>query len=328
MLELLNNSNATIKIYHGYGHKDNLTVFGHVFKKKIVIRNNHTNNFLINSLHLIKLFFIKPLPEVDVQLQWEDQRLFSKTNSSGFFCFEWKSNNTIEAGWHSVIVNLLDENGKISRTGEGKIFVPHSTQYAFISDIDDTVLISYSGKTFKKLVELFTKHPRKRKAFDEVVKFYQLLSLAHTEPDMANPFFYVSSSEWNLYDDLKEFFRHNNLPEGVFLLNDIKNWYQLFKTGNTKHQGKLIRIERILNTFPKQKFIILGDNSQKDPEIYLSIANKYPDSITAIYIRNLDSATKSFTEKIMLSIQNNRIQTLIYNHSGEAILHAKETGLI
>ena len=80
-------------------------------------------------------------------------------------------------------------------------------------------------------------------------------------------------------------------------LNIIKKWYQLFKTGKTKHQGKLIQLVRILEAFPKQRFILLGDNSQKDPEIYAAVANKYPDRITAIYIRNISSKKKFIPSK-------------------------------
>ena len=175
---------------------------------------------------------------------------------------------------------------------------------------------------------MFTKNPRSRKAFDNVVKFYQLLSLAHTTPDLLNPFFYVSSSEWNLYDDLNEFFKHNDLPKGAFLLNSIKKWYQLFSTGNTKHQGKFIRVVRILEAFPKQQFILLGDNSQRDPEIYSMIANKYSNKIIAIYIRNVRPDKAVFTSNLLSTITNKQIQTLQFSHTMQAIDHAKALGFI
>jgi phosphatidate phosphatase APP1 len=108
-----------------------------------------------------------------------------------------------------------------------------------------------------------------------------------TEDDTPNPFFYVSSSEWNLYDDLVDFFRFNHLPEGSFLLNQVKRWYDLLKTGKTKHQGKLLRIVRIVEAFPQQRFILLGDNSQSDPYIYRSLAEKFGDRIVAVFIRSV-----------------------------------------
>lgn len=319
---------ATIRVYHGYGHKDNLVIYGHALAGKAAKPSRFTGNIFINIIHLVKLFFIKPISNAKVQLHWHDQIILSTTALDGFFKFEWKSNTSIMAGWHTVKVNLVDHDGNVCTMGEGKIFVPHATQYGFISDIDDTVLVSHSSKTGKKLFVLFTKNPRGRKTFSDVVKFYQLLSLAHTNASLLNPFFYVSSSEWNLYEHLNEFFKFNELPKGVFLLNEIKKWYQLFKTGKTKHQGKLIRVARIMEAFPKQRFILLGDNSQKDPEIYAAIANKYPEKIVAIYLRNIRSGNELDTLNLLEGIQNKKIHTCLFRHTKEAIQHARAIELV
>ncbi len=322
------NNKATVKVYHGYGHKNNCIIFGHVLAGKPVIRKRYSNNVLLNIFQLIKLFFVKPLPNLPVMLQWRAQKLYGKTEADGFFKFEWQSDTTITAGWHAVIVYLLNAEGQPTSIGDGKIFIPHLTQYAFISDIDDTVLVSHSSRSGKRLRVLFTKNPRSRKTFADVVKHYHLLSLAHAEPGIPNPFFYVSSSEWNLYDDLNEFFKHNGLPKGAFLLNGIKKWYQLFKTGKTKHQGKLIRILRILDAFPKQRFILLGDNTQSDPEIYAALANKYPDKIHAIYIRNINAKKAVVTTELLTSIPNKLIYTCLFKTNADAIEHSKSIGLI
>lgn len=315
-------------MYHGYGHQNNLVVYGHVLAGKSARPSKFSDNLLSNIIHLVRLFLVKPIPNVRVSLQWQNQTLDATTESDGFFKFEWQSDTKIEAGWHPVTVHLLDGQGFTPTTGEGKLFVPHATQYGFISDIDDTVLVSHSANTGKKLRVMFTKNPRSRKTFADVVKFYKLLSLAHTSSDLLNPFFYVSSSEWNLYDDLNEFFKHNGLPKGAFLLNNIKKWHQLLKTGKTKHEGKLIRVTRILKAFPKQRFVLLGDNSQSDPPIYTSIANKYPEQIVAIYIRNISLKKENITSETLNSIQNKSIQTCQFKHTDEAILHAKAIGLI
>ncbi len=325
------NTKYTVKIYHGYGHTNDLFVFGHVLAGKPVSGSRKQENVLANILHMIGLFFIQPVPAVPVRLQWGNQQFYTTTEADGFFKFEWQSMTSVEAGWHAVQVDALNEQGYITAQGHGKIFVPHVTQYAFISDIDDTVLISHSSTTGKKLRVMFTKNPHSRKTFADVVKFYHLLAQAHTEPNVPNPFFYVSSSEWNLYDDLHEFFKYNELPDGAFLLNQIKKWYQLLKTGQTKHEGKLIRTIRILTAFPKQRFILLGDNTQRDPEIYASIANKYPDKIMAIYIRDIKNISKEKVERtkiLMNSIKNKEIFTCIFKHTDEAIAHARSIGLI
>jgi len=317
-----------IKVYHGYGHTNNLVVYGHVLRGKGFYQRSYTGNVVINFINLFRLFFITPLPNVRVVLQWQNQRVYSATESDGFFKFEWQFDSPVLAGWHAVKVDLLNASEQRTATGEGKIFVPHSTQYGFISDIDDTVLVSHSAATGKKLWAMLTKNPRSRKTFADVVNYYQLLSNAHTEPALPNPFFYVSSSEWNLYDYLNEFFKFNQLPKGAFLLNEIKKWYQLLKTGKTKHQGKLHRVLRVLKAFPAQQFVLLGDNSQSDPDIYRLIANRYPNQILAIYIRNISKQKETFTKQVLTSINNKSIYTCLYKHTSEAITHSKSIGLI
>lgn len=321
-------ADAYVKVYHGYGHKNNLIVYGHVLGGKPASRKTFTDNIFINIIHLIKLFFVNPLPNINVRLDWGNQQFFAITERDGFFKFEWQSQESVPAGWHLIMVHVIDNEGVIVNSGEGKLFVPHATQYGFISDIDDTVLVSHSAKTGKKLRTLFTKNPRRRKTFSDVVKFYNLLALSHTNAETLNPFFYVSSSEWNLYDDLNEFFKFNDLPKGAFLLSQIKRWYQLFKTGATKHQGKLIRVKRIFDAFPKQRFVLLGDNSQKDPEIYQLLANKHPEKVVAIYIRNINVKKEEFARDILNSIEDKTIETLLFKHTDEAIAHARKIGLI
>jgi len=321
------NYNANIKVYHGYGHMHDLVLYGHALKGKPRQRGRLTHNMFANILGLIRLFFVKPLAGVTVRLQWNDQNFETVTGTDGFFKFEWVSEASVPAGWHPVTVTLANA-GETTVQGHGNLFVPHSTQYAFISDIDDTVLVSHSASKFKRLRVLFTKNPHSRKAFDDVVRHYQLLSAAHTEPDVPNPFFYVSSSEWNLYDDLNEFFKHNGLPKGAFLLNEIKKWHQLFKTGKTKHQGKLIRVARIMDVFPKQRFVLLGDNSQSDPDIYAAVAQKYPQKIVAIYIRNISIARKEHTQQVLNNIENKEIHTCLFEDNEEAIRHSRAIGLV
>jgi phosphatidate phosphatase APP1 len=63
-----------------------------------------------------------------------------------------------------------------------------------------------------------------------VVNHYQLLATSGQITNNSNPFFYVSGSEWNLYDFIVEFFRINNLPKGVFLLNQLKAFSQFWKS--------------------------------------------------------------------------------------------------
>jgi phosphatidate phosphatase APP1 len=316
-----------IKIYHGYGHTQDLLLYGHLFNRKTVSRKRYSNNIFSNIIYLLRLFFVKPVACANVELHWQNQVLQQNTETDGFIKFEWNSLQAVPAGWHPVQVQYKEEEETV--IGNGELFVPHKTQYAFISDIDDTVLISHSSTILRRLRTLFTTNPHSRKIFEHVARHYQLLSLSNTTAEAPNPFFYVSSSEWNFYDYLQDFFSYNNLPKGVFLLNHIKRWNELLQTGKTKHHGKLIRVTRILQAFPNQRFVLLGDNTQLDPAIYKAIAEKYTSRIHAIYIRNADASKETATKELLLQLQKDtNVHTCFFKTSQEAIEDSVAIGLI
>jgi phosphatidate phosphatase APP1 len=317
-----------VKVYHGYGHTGDLVLYGHVFKREPSIFHKSGGSFLWNFIRLIRLFLVRPIPDAKLVLKFYDQVVEGKTEYDGFFRFEWTAKHKLPAGLHHATVEYLSDDGPLLASGTGSLFIPHVTQYAFISDIDDTVMKSFSATVFRRMYELLTRNPEQRRIFQETVNHYKLLALAYTNAEMPNPFFYISSSEWNLYDYLKRIFRYNHLPEGIFLLNQVKRWYQLFKTGRTGHSGKLMRISRVLQVFPLQRFVLLGDNSQQDPEIYKAIAEKYPQQIAGVYIRNVRSSKAEETAAILQSLQTIHIDTCLFTHSSEAIAHGRNTGLL
>jgi phosphatidate phosphatase APP1 len=327
-MESSNSNYLSVKIYHGYGHAHNLIVFGHVFAQKPNTSNTYTNGVLPNILRLLRLFFVKPVAGVKVRLNWREAPVYTTTEADGFFKFEWQEPAGIPAGWHEISIDSVNEAGEKTGHGMGHLFVPHITQYGFISDIDDTVLVSHSATFFKKLGVMFSLNPHTRKVFPNVAEHYGLLALAQTSSDVPNPFYYVSSSEWNLYNDLVDFFQYNKLPAGVFLLNQIKKWHQLFKTGTGKYEGKLLRIIRIMEAFPNQQFILLGDNSQRDPSIYEALVNKYPGRVVAVYIRKVYEKKAAATQTILANIEKQNVHTCFFTNSSDAIEHSKQIGLI
>lgn len=322
------NKSCNVKVYHGYGHTHNLVVYGHVFTFKAKTKQVYSNNIFVNIAHLLKLFIVKPAAFTRVQLNFNGQLIEQKTAYDGFFKFEWEALENVTAGWHGVKVKAFAKDGTVIGESLGKVYVPHITQYAIISDVDDTVMVSHSATIGRRLRELFIKNPRTRKTFSGIAEFYRQLALSHTTADQPNPFFYVSSTEWNLYDYLVETFRFNRLPEGAFLLNQLKRWTSLIKTGKTGHEGKLIRLRRIMAVFPNQKFILFGDNSQKDPSIYATIAEKFPQNVAAVFIRNVRKEKELETSGILKKMEVIGIHTCLFKDSKDAFAKAQKIGLI
>ena len=329
LLNLLRLTDETIiKVYHGYGHANQLTVYGHVLKFGPVPRKRYSQNVVTNTLALLRLFMVKPYPNAKVQLEWKDKAFIATTDTDGFFRFRWTDEDLTVHGWQDVLVKLIDATENSVITGKGSVYIPYSTQYAFISDIDDTFLVSHSSNLRKRLFVLFTENARSRKPFDGSVKHYQLLAKSSTTPEAPNPFFYVSSSEWNLYDYILEFTRVNKLPEGVFLLNVLKQFKEIFKTGQNNHHTKFNRIVRILKAFPHQRFVLLGDSSQHDPYIYESVISHFPRQIHAVYIRDVYAKNREKVTSVLYKIEAAGIPCCFFKHSNDAIVHSQKIGLI
>ncbi|WP_164974094.1 App1 family protein [Filimonas effusa] len=316
-----------VKVYRGFGHAHRMQIYGHVLSTHTIRKPYRKSSILRNIRMLLGLFFVKPVARRQVQLKWGKQLVTTTTETDGFFRLEWSSESSVPAGEHKVLITCACEKAGFIQN-EGIVVVPHITQLAMISDIDDTFLVSYSATRLRRLITLFRHNARTRKAFADVATHYQLLRFAQTHDNNPNPFFYVSSSEWNLYDYLEEFLNARQIPTGILLLNQLKSWRQLLKTGKTHHQGKFARIVRIMEAFPEQTFILLGDNSQQDPAIYASVAVHFPGRIHAVYIRLVVDKNEALTRAILQPVIDAGTPCCLFRESKTAILHSEDIGLI
>lgn len=317
----------TVKVYHGYGRDGQLQVFGHVFSLAPRPRRTYNRNVLRNMWALIRLFVVRPKADAAVHLVWQGERIDAVTAKDGFFHFQWAPQQPTDAGWHTVTV-AHTEKGEVLAEGEGSIYIPYRTQYGCISDIDDTFLVSHSSRLLKRLYLLFTRNARTRRPFEGVAQHYSLLGTAGTTEDVPNPFFYVSSSEWNLYNYIREFSRTHGLPEGVYLLSQVKRVTQLLATGQGKHATKFTRISRIMENYPSTRFVLLGDDTQQDPAIYLAIARHFPERVLCVYLRQVRKAPAAGAQAVVAAIRELGVECCYFRHSEEAIAHSRETGLI
>ncbi len=77
---------------------------GMFLKKGLSQLKKEVLHFFTNTYNLIKLFFVEPIPHINVSLLSQQQQLDGKTEDDGFFKFEWESDTHIAAGWHTVQV--------------------------------------------------------------------------------------------------------------------------------------------------------------------------------------------------------------------------------
>ena len=317
-----------LQTHRGFGNAEKFIVQGHVFRGMALSRPRKRNSPWKNFIALIKMFLVRTVPDAMVELSCNGKVFYIKTNEQGFFEFELP-NPGWSAGWHKVEVRLADElvEGQEEILVQGSVRITGQFEYGLISDIDDTFLVSHITKKLRKLYVLLTKNAASRKPFKGVADFYNELSRGIDAGE--NPFYYVSSSEWNLYDFLINFMSIHHLPRGVLQLKEIKDSVSDFFNGGFKnHDHKRIKIKRILELHEDKSFILLGDNGQHDPDIYLKIVEEYGTQVKAVYIRGVKRANRKRVDAILKQIEAKGIPALQFKRSHQAADHARNSGYI
>lgn len=152
-----------------------------------------------------------------------------------------------------------------------------------ITDIDDTIMISHTSFPLKKIRYLLTKSASKRHEVPGMGQLYTKLG------KLGMHFFYLSNSEMNLYLLMKHFLDINNYPQGALFLQKYLKFKDFItpKSRISKEVHKSSHIHYLYDVYPNAKYILVGDNTQKDPFIYLNIAKKYPGKTLAVCIRTV-----------------------------------------
>ena len=316
-----------LKLYRGYANEQELIVMGHVFKPTTTKDYDFQKKNLKNATSIISMFRIKTQSNADVFLDHNNIKIHTKTLKDGYFKFCVPLDQFTKYGWIEYQVSINYKNETI--TTKESYIRPHKGNIGIISDIDDTFLVSHSLNPFKKLYILLFKNIKTRKVFKDVVAHYQALSIAGRNKNEENAFFYVSSSEWNLYRFIVKFTEINKLPKAVLLLKDIKtSLTDFFLTGRGDHNHKFDKIKHILEFYPNLEYVLLGDDSQQDPFLYEAICKIFPLTVKAIYIRQTGERKKEKTLLALKNLENLSVSICYFKNSSEAIAHSKSIGII
>ncbi|SDR87766.1 App1 family protein [Gramella sp. MAR_2010_147] len=317
-----------LKLYRGYVNDEELIVFGHLFESWAPDKYSIEKRGIKHAYAILHKFRIKPLKNFEVRLKFRDLEVTTKTQEDGYFRFTVPFKADLEPGWHQFEVSCkMYEFGMVEL---GELLKPFPGKLGIISDIDDTFLISHSNSFFKKLYVMLSKNLNKRKIFEDVVKHYKRLSRAGQDTEHAsNSFFYVSSSEWNLYDFIAEFAELHELPKAVIKLKKIKTGLRDFiKSGRGNHDHKFTKIKDIISFYPHLQYVLLGDDSQHDPYLYERITKTFPKNIRAVYIRQTTSKQNKKVQKVMANLETMNVSTCYFRDSEKAIHHSEREDLI
>lgn len=304
--------------YIGYGDHNNTFITGEVIRGFSVSKPSPTLSMRQNVIATIKRYLVDDIENVEVTVEYNGLRKTVATDKFGIFRCEFQHPGICMSDevWQKAKITFSGDESEnnISRVAESDVLVVNNrARFGVISDIDDTIIVSYATHKLMKLKLLLFNNAHTRMPFEGVSAFYNALQKG-TGDNTYNPVFYLSNSEWNLYDLLHEFIAINRIPKGPLLLREMKiRLLNPLRMREVKKNHKQSVLYQLFSALTGLKFILIGDSGQHDPEVYEDIVKQFPGRVLAIYIRDVGIPENSAEIKLIS-------QRMQYNFSVEMIL--------
>jgi phosphatidate phosphatase APP1 len=299
--------------YLGYGTRERLIVCGRVLEDEGFTPATDADGRWRNVVRFWKRLESDEVPLARLRARFFGRESEGITDREGYFRLFIAPRGRLGPGvWQEVELEL---QGEEAVRATARVLVPsRRARFGVISDIDDTIVASHVGNKVRMILTAVLSNARTRKPFPGVAAFYRALHAG------MNPFFYISKSPWNLYAPLLEYLEIQKLPLGPLLLRDFG------LRPEKEHKRKAI--DDILATYPKLKFILIGDSGEEDPEIYSAVVHRHPDRIRAVYIRSVNQKRISQIEKLAGEVAKTGCQLVLAKEAEQAAAHAAAEGLI
>jgi phosphatidate phosphatase APP1 len=242
----------------------------------------------------------------------------SKSDDHGFFGFgqlpiamqpaKFKSESSGgDAFWVSYTARSKD-NGAQPFAGRSRLLRQEGA--IVVSDIDDTIKDSNVPNVRELLLNTFFRRFNRTPGMLETYQAWEKKNAT---------FIYLSNSPYQLYEPLRDYLQgEQHYPEGAYymcqvgaeaLANDLAGRLKIDTTVGLTENPKKHNLIPILEAFPNRKFILVGDSTERDAEIYVDLyegtnfpgkfpapAGGYKKQIKKIYIRDVKNSSSEARE--------------------------------
>jgi phosphatidate phosphatase APP1 len=276
-----------IDAFTGYGTPDLFTVAGRVSKDggKLSSLNAEFDRmgWAKKLRRNARRFLLPEMQGVALEVVVAGARRETVTEAHGHFKVKFQGGPILQPGITTYSVRIHEREDRYDAIKSvGQVVINSSaTSMAVISDIDDTIVASHIHNKLRMIIHAIFTNVSDLRATPGFSALFNAVHIGRSGLD-ARPLFYVSGSPANLYDKLHAFLRANRFPIGPLFLTKI---------GRGADQGffqsKIFKTERIRELFlqfPHFRFILIGDNTQTDSEIYHQMALEFPGRVGACLI--------------------------------------------
>lgn len=267
-----------LTLYPAYSDGAALVIEGRIVEKHESAAVTSSDGRLCNLWRSSRQFFNDERQQQLILLRLSGYLGQARSDGEGYFRLDDKI--SLPPGWHRVDA----EGSKTSAIGR-LLVVSRENRLGLISDLDDTILVSEVAHKRRLLVNTFLKNPAQRQAVPGMAALYARVMARNARP-VAAPLFYLSASPRQMHDAIAEFLGRHAFPPGVLITKRVTNDF----SGEPlldQFAYKTRKIEEIFTRLPWVRFVLVGDDGEKDPEIYDWVRQRYPKRVADIWIRRV-----------------------------------------
>jgi phosphatidate phosphatase APP1 len=161
-----------------------------------------------------------------------------------------------------------------------------------VSDIDDTVMVSMVPRALTAMRHALVDRVSSREAVPGMASLLSTIARVTGQAPRAPgttaddaPVIYLSTGAWNVVPTLKDFLARLDYPRGAFLMTSFGPSNTGWLRSGLEHKRRELR--RLAAELPGVRWILVGDDGQRDPQVYAEFAREHPDHVAGIAIRSL-----------------------------------------
>lgn len=325
-----------IVAYRGYGSHEKAYLRGRVLEDRHIPEGEQIDDVWNNLLTLYGRLESHEVPNARLIARFQGCEQEIQADQDGFFEVWMPINQPLAERrlWHPIELDLLHPIHELQNRYPvktlGQVLIPPSTaRQVIISDIDDTLFQADAAHLASLARSVFLGNAQTRLPFPGLAALHRAFFEGKTGREM-NPIFYVSSGPWNLYDLLTQFFNLRDIPVGPVLFP--RHWGLTPQEMLPTHDGafKAAVIRQMLDFYPDLPFILLGDSSQEDPEVFADLACQNPRRIPVVYICNVshDSQRSEALQRLASRLREMGSELVLADDAAAIARHAIEHDFI
>ncbi len=205
---------------------------------------------------------------------------YKTTPEGDFDTFVQIQSNGLTAGNETQQVQRLNTYVEGASLGNSTAYLVPEEGITIVSDIDDILRVTKIYEPEKGLLNTFVR---------PFTPWMNMPSIYHNLSESLNNihFHYLTTTPEQITRNYMQFI-YSDYPLGSFDTRPLN-----FSNVEETLHVRLVLLEKVIQTFPKRKFILVADTSNSDVMTdYPEMAHKYPDQVQCIWLRNT-SATDS-----------------------------------